>query len=274
MTVCIRCRHPDTASRTGPTQATEIHVQPFHLESITAGADCAVLRIGGEVDVYTAPQLRERVIQLLGHGARHIIADLREVEFLDSTGLGAPGRQPQAATRAGRIAQTRDRRRQDPDDLPAHRARPRLRAPLVIPRGDRRRPALASSPGLRRPQHRGMVPRTRTAVNPAACLNIPPHQARPGNCDSRVQNVSLCAAPDDRNHHPRVEQNGGSARSYLGVGGASQQSRYGLLDGRLLCIYTSPSLGRMSASAAGRACGSSLTARCLLVRRAGNSLVV
>ena len=64
-------------------------MQPFHLESITAGADCAVLRIGGEVDVYTAPQLRERVIQLLGHGARHIIADLREVEFLDSTGLGA-----------------------------------------------------------------------------------------------------------------------------------------------------------------------------------------
>jgi anti-sigma B factor antagonist len=89
MTVCIRCRHPDTGSRTGPTQATEIHVQPFHLESITAGADCAVLRIGGEVDVYTAPQLRERVIQLLGYGARHIIADLREVEFLDSTGLGA-----------------------------------------------------------------------------------------------------------------------------------------------------------------------------------------
>jgi anti-sigma B factor antagonist len=64
-------------------------VQPFHLESITVGADCAVLRIGGEVDVYTAPQLRERVIQLLANGARHIIADLREVEFLDSTGLGA-----------------------------------------------------------------------------------------------------------------------------------------------------------------------------------------
>jgi anti-sigma B factor antagonist len=64
-------------------------VQPFHLESITVGADCAVLRIGGEVDVYTAPQLRERVIQLLANGARHIIADLREVDFLDSTGLGA-----------------------------------------------------------------------------------------------------------------------------------------------------------------------------------------
>jgi len=64
-------------------------VQPFRLESMTIGADCAVLRVEGEVDVYTATQLRERVIQLLDHGARHIIADLRGVDFLDSTGLGA-----------------------------------------------------------------------------------------------------------------------------------------------------------------------------------------
>ena len=61
----------------------------FHLEAVTVGADCAVLQIRGEVDVYTAPQVRERVIQLLGGGVRHVIADLREVEFLDSTGLGA-----------------------------------------------------------------------------------------------------------------------------------------------------------------------------------------
>lgn len=64
-------------------------MQPLHLETVTAGTDCAVLRIGGEVDVYSAPQLRERVIQLLADGVRHIIADLREVDFMDSTGLGA-----------------------------------------------------------------------------------------------------------------------------------------------------------------------------------------
>ena len=80
-------------------------MQPFHLDSITAGADCAVLRIGGEVDVYTAPQLRERVIQLLGNGARHIIADLREVDFLDSTGLGAlVGSLKRLRTREGSLA--------------------------------------------------------------------------------------------------------------------------------------------------------------------------
>lgn len=67
----------------------ESRVQPFHLEAIPAGAGCAVLRVAGEVDVYTAPQLRERIMTLLAGGARHIVADLRGVDFLDSTGLGA-----------------------------------------------------------------------------------------------------------------------------------------------------------------------------------------
>ena len=48
-----------------------------------------MLRLAGEFDVYTAPQLRERVIELVDGGTRHVMADLREVTFLDSTGLGA-----------------------------------------------------------------------------------------------------------------------------------------------------------------------------------------
>src|SRR6266702_2719987 len=52
-------------------------VHPFHLESITAGDDCAVLRIEGDIDAYAAPQLRDRVIDLAGNGTVHIIADLR-----------------------------------------------------------------------------------------------------------------------------------------------------------------------------------------------------
>ena len=64
-------------------------MQPFHLEAITAGADCAVLRVRGEIDICTAPELREHVIKLVADGVRHITADLRAVDFLDSTGLGA-----------------------------------------------------------------------------------------------------------------------------------------------------------------------------------------
>jgi anti-sigma B factor antagonist len=63
-------------------------MQSFHMESVSAG-DCAVLRVAGEIDVYTAPELRQRVISLIDDGALHIIADLRAVDFLDSTGLGA-----------------------------------------------------------------------------------------------------------------------------------------------------------------------------------------
>ena len=64
-------------------------MQPFHTEAIPVGTDRAVLQISGEVDVYTAPQVRDRVIRLLADGVRHVVADLREVTFLDSTGLGA-----------------------------------------------------------------------------------------------------------------------------------------------------------------------------------------
>lgn len=64
-------------------------MQHFHLESTSAGGGGAVLRVGGEIDVYTAPKLREEVIELVDRGALYIIMDMREVEFLDSTGLGA-----------------------------------------------------------------------------------------------------------------------------------------------------------------------------------------
>jgi anti-sigma B factor antagonist len=50
--------------------------------------DHTVLEVGGEIDVYTAPQLRERLIELVEGGGRHIVVDMEQVEFLDSTGLG------------------------------------------------------------------------------------------------------------------------------------------------------------------------------------------
>ena len=51
-------------------------------------AEHTVLEVGGEVDVYTAPRLRERLVELVDAGARNVVVDLGGVEFLDSTGLG------------------------------------------------------------------------------------------------------------------------------------------------------------------------------------------
>src|SRR5262245_65557989 len=51
-------------------------------------SDHVILEIGGEIDVYTAPRLRERLIELVNAGQKHVVVDLGRVEFLDSTGLG------------------------------------------------------------------------------------------------------------------------------------------------------------------------------------------
>jgi anti-sigma B factor antagonist len=46
------------------------------------------LRIEGEVDVATAPQLRAALNELIDRGAQRIILDLGAVAFVDSSGLG------------------------------------------------------------------------------------------------------------------------------------------------------------------------------------------
>lgn len=48
----------------------------------------AVVAVGGEIDVYTAPRLRDRISELVAGGQYDIVVDLEAVEFLDSTGLG------------------------------------------------------------------------------------------------------------------------------------------------------------------------------------------
>lgn len=48
----------------------------------------SVLEVGGEVDLYTAPKLREKLVELVAAGHTTIVVDMTGVEFLDSTGLG------------------------------------------------------------------------------------------------------------------------------------------------------------------------------------------
>lgn len=47
-----------------------------------------VIEVTGEIDVYTAPRLRERLIDLVNQGHHWLVVDMEKVEFLDSTGLG------------------------------------------------------------------------------------------------------------------------------------------------------------------------------------------
>lgn len=44
--------------------------------------------VRGEVDMATAPQLREALTALLDDGATRLVLDCRGLEFLDSSGIG------------------------------------------------------------------------------------------------------------------------------------------------------------------------------------------
>ncbi|MGH2710404.1 MAG: STAS domain-containing protein [Actinomycetota bacterium] len=48
----------------------------------------SVVAIKGEVDLYTAPSLKERIADLVSGGKSKLAVDLSGVEFMDSTGLG------------------------------------------------------------------------------------------------------------------------------------------------------------------------------------------
>jgi anti-sigma B factor antagonist len=47
-----------------------------------------IVSVGGEIDVYTAPKLRDKITELVAAGTFDIVIDMEAVEFLDSTGLG------------------------------------------------------------------------------------------------------------------------------------------------------------------------------------------
>jgi anti-sigma B factor antagonist len=48
-----------------------------------------IVEVRGEVDVHSAPQLRDRLTQVIDGGNKSVVVDLTRLAFIDSTGLGA-----------------------------------------------------------------------------------------------------------------------------------------------------------------------------------------
>ncbi|MEN6520459.1 MAG: STAS domain-containing protein [Armatimonadota bacterium] len=50
--------------------------------------DYKVLNVTGEIDVYTAPQFKEAVNQIINSGQKDLIVDMGHVSYMDSSGFG------------------------------------------------------------------------------------------------------------------------------------------------------------------------------------------
>lgn len=46
-----------------------------------------VLKIKGDVDLYSSPQVRKKILTLLSKASKNLIVDLKEVTYMDSSGV-------------------------------------------------------------------------------------------------------------------------------------------------------------------------------------------
>jgi len=54
-----------------------------------AGCHLATVRVSGEVDLETAPELREALFAVISDGATHVVVDVGDVSFIDASGFNA-----------------------------------------------------------------------------------------------------------------------------------------------------------------------------------------
>jgi len=47
-----------------------------------------VISLTGEVDLYTAPELKQQLLEVISGGAKRVVVDFTETTFIDSTTLG------------------------------------------------------------------------------------------------------------------------------------------------------------------------------------------
>jgi anti-sigma B factor antagonist len=75
----------------------------FSIEDRTVG-EAHVVAVRGEVDLFTAPEFKQRVMAPIGAGVDHVVVDLMETTFIDSSSLGVLiGAHRRLKSRGGRL---------------------------------------------------------------------------------------------------------------------------------------------------------------------------
>jgi anti-sigma B factor antagonist len=60
----------------------------FDIKTEPLGDGSYVISLAGEVDLYTAPEFKQQLLEVIGQGAKHVVVDFTDTTFIDSTTLG------------------------------------------------------------------------------------------------------------------------------------------------------------------------------------------
>jgi anti-sigma B factor antagonist len=60
----------------------------FDIKTEQLGDDSYMISLAGEVDLYTAPEFKQQLLEVIGQGGRNVIVDFTDTTFIDSTTLG------------------------------------------------------------------------------------------------------------------------------------------------------------------------------------------
>jgi anti-sigma B factor antagonist len=60
----------------------------FDIKTEQLSDDSYVISLSGEVDLYTAPEFKQQLLEVIGQGGKQVIVDFTNTTFIDSTTLG------------------------------------------------------------------------------------------------------------------------------------------------------------------------------------------
>jgi anti-sigma B factor antagonist len=60
----------------------------FDINTDRLGDDSYVISLAGEVDLYTAPEFKQQLLEVIAQGGKNVVVDFSSTTFIDSTTLG------------------------------------------------------------------------------------------------------------------------------------------------------------------------------------------
>jgi anti-sigma B factor antagonist len=60
----------------------------FDIQTEQLNGQAYVISLKGEVDLYTAPEFKQQLLEVIGQGGKEVIVDFSGTTFIDSTTLG------------------------------------------------------------------------------------------------------------------------------------------------------------------------------------------